>query len=364
MTFEQEKKHRERVADARRKTSENERHAKKMLGILKKALSSGGAKTGGSKASSGTFQGATRGANSWKKEGRTPPLLLKIHAGGANGDCYSERQTGAQFIASNMLGPTAQKRKLEFALDVARRPTVNPKNLFIHCSLSRPANEALKAEEWIAIVSDWLKNIDALDCQYVATRHVNTGNDHCHIVFSRVKPNGDLVSMSQNRWSWRAALRQTELRLGITTAHMPQVANSHTPTSDRMVNAQRRAARLKKPDCFIDPNVIELVLSKATTQMQFINGIRAAGIDVNHAVKNGKVTGVLFKKNGAEEWLAGSSIGREFSLPRLKSRIESNRVSLCNEESQAHVTKRWLDEQLDLERSKSQLNPRNFERDL
>ena len=158
MTFEQDKEHRKRVTDANKKNSENERHAKKMLGILKKALRGGGAKTGGSKAITRSFRGATRGANSWKSESRTPPLLLKILAGGLNGDAYSEKQAGSQFVSSNMLGQTATDRMFEFAMDASQRPTVNIKNLFVHCSLSRPANEESRRDRSETRSERWQSN--------------------------------------------------------------------------------------------------------------------------------------------------------------------------------------------------------------
>lgn len=369
MTIEEDKAQRQREAGARSIAAASRAHALKMLELWKRAVR--GARRSGKTARvfslrsvrTSSFAGrATRGAGSWKKSGRTPALLLKIHAGGRAGDAYAERQTGAELVASNMLARSAKERGLEFDLDAARHPTVNPKNLFCHVSLSRPPGETLTTEKLREVVEEFLKEIGAYGCNFVAMRHTNTANDHVHIIFSRSKPNGSLVSMSHNRWTWRAALRQTELQCGVTTNQRPQQVE--VPTSDRVVSAQRRAQRRGTPDGFIDPVVIEKVLATATTKEEFVSDLKAVGIHVKESEKNGKAVGILFQKCGASEFLAGSSISRDFSLTRVQARIESNRIALQNAEHertferQREAAKRRLRDQLEREQQSK------FERDL
>lgn len=369
MTVAQGKAERQRVSDVRRQDRENERFRKTMLLIFKQALSKirgkstkvphvFGTRTARKKSIRGRAERATRGAGG----GKTEALILKINSGGRAGDGYAERAPRAEFIDSNMLCTTARERKVEWEIDCARHPRVNPSNLFIHVSLSRPEGQDLSPEEWKKTVRKFLKNIGAEGAQYVATRHSNTGNDHIHIIFSRSLPSGKLLSMSNNRWVWRAALRKTEIDLGLTVTERPVDAErAPTPTSDRMVNAQRRAARLKKQDCFIDPKEIGQVLSRSTTPAQFASGLQAAGINVKQAEKNGNVTGILFQREGVEAWLSGSSISREFSLPRLQARIESNRISLQKQEQEVINQQRRRNDQQRTARTQQRSN---FERDL
>jgi hypothetical protein len=369
MTIDQDIAASKRASDMRKQISASERHSKKMLAIWKKAISGGSrprfVKITSKRSKSGGGR-ATRGAGSWKKEGRTPALLLKIHSGGINGDSYSERQkkNDAKFLVSNMLGQTAQRRKLEFALDAARHPRVDPINLFVHTSISRPANENLTQAQWIVVVTEWLKNLGAEGCQYVATRHSNTNNDHIHVVFSRSKPDGTLVSLSNNRWDWREALRQTELGLGITTADHPRNFDLQTPTSDRMVSAQRRSSRLNKRSCFIAPQKIELVLSQSTSIQQFMDGLQVVGIDFKQAMKSGHVTGSLFQTVGADQWLAGSSISRDFSLPRIHARLAANLLSLHNTEAESQLQHRKQQEQSQRNSADAQQCQNHYERDI
>jgi hypothetical protein len=340
MVNDDKKIERDHIASTRRQAAENERWAKKNMALFKKSLRGGrvGAKKGsvGSSRSPGYFGRATRGAGSWKSIGKTPALLLKIHRGGSHGDGYAEKQVGAEFIASNMLGSKAQERDRERLIDTARHPNVNPSNLFVHTSISQPTGHHLTLDGWKSVAEVWLRNVGAEGCLFAAIRHTNTGNDHCHITFSRARPDGTLVSMGNNRWKWRDALRKTELELGIAAIEQARPTESQTPSSDRMVNAQRRAARLNLKDCFIDPVVVESALAGATNATQFASALHDAGIKVKQAEKNGKVTGVLFQNNGSEQWLAGSSISRDFSLPRIRMRLESNRLVMQQMASEAY----------------------------
>lgn len=185
---------------------------------------------------------ATRGQGTWVKSGRTVSLLLKIHSGGRIGDMYASKQAGADSIDTNMLGLDPVDRQSEFLLDQAKHPRVNPKNLFIHLSLSRPKGHDLHKDQWKSAVQRFLKKIGA-DGNYVVVRHAATGNDHVHVIFSRSKKDGSLVSLSQNRWAWRQRVREVESELDIEVTDFEANTASSVPTSDKLVSAQRRALR-------------------------------------------------------------------------------------------------------------------------
>ena len=281
---------------------------------------------------------ATRGQGSWQKSGRQVGLLIKIHAGGAAGDAYAEKSEQAQFIESNMFGRTAQDRAKEWSLDAARHPRVNQKNLIVHVSFSRPSNAQLTPAQWAKACQIFLLKIGAADVNYIATRHQNTSNDHVHLIFSRSLPDGNLVSMSNNRWAWRQACREVERELGIQVPDRPaERQTAPTPGSDVMVSAQRRAARMGASDPFINPNLIAEALSKSASYEQFSAALKSGQIEVKEAEKNGKVTGILLRKSGSEEWLAGSSISREFSLPRIQAQFQLRQKALQQQEHEIHI---------------------------
>lgn len=254
-----------------------------------------------------------------------------------------------------MLGQTAFERLSEFHLDTLKHPLVDPKNLFQHLSLSRPAGQALSKKQWEKVARLFLKQIGAEGVHYVVTRHSNTDNDHIHIVFSRSLVNGKLLSLSNQRWKWRAALRQVEEELDISVAEWPRLVD--TPTSDSMVNAQKRAARLRASDPHISRAAVFRALAQSVSHDQFTRHLKAAGIEVRYAEKNGKTTGLIFRKAGANEFLAGSSVDRSFSLKNVQVQIELNRLSLQRTEQEFIIRR---NQQFDLK----SLQRLNFERDI
>ena len=278
---------------------------------------------------------ATRGQGSWSKSGRKVSVLMKIHAGGKAGDQYAENGADAQHIDSNMLGQNARERVAEWRLDERKHPRVNPKNLFVHVSFSRPAGHDLMPDQWRKFIQKFLQKIDA-DGNFVATRHAPpaTWNDHVHLVFSRSRKNGKLVSMSNSRWKWRAVTREIEREMDVQVPDQPAERPANTPPSDRAVSAQRLAVRQGTNDPHINPEVISQALALADTPNAFQARLAGAGIEVKPAIANGKVKGILFKRRGAAEWLAGSSISREFSLPRVQKQIALNHQVLIKQEQQ------------------------------
>jgi hypothetical protein len=367
MTPTEKRAHRAHLASQRKSIAAQNRHEKKMLELFKKALRATGSRQGyrtnsSRRSASVTWSGgrSTRGAGTWKSLGKTPPLLLKIHTGGLAGDGYSEKQSGAEFVSSNMLGGTAKHRAREFAIDFARHPMVNPNRLIVHVSLSRPEGCSLSRKEWKQVVENWLSNVGAAGCNFVAFRHTETDNDHCHIIFSRSRPDGALLTDSNNRWAWRSALRKTECDLNLITPEIPRPTEHQVPTSDRMVNAQRRAVRLKLQSGFVEPAVVRSALESSTDLSSFKTCLSACGIEIQEAEKNGRKVGLLFRKIGSGQWLAGSSISRDFSLPQIEKSLSKNFESQWN----ASVERRKQQEQQAARRHVDASKPTTRERNL
>jgi hypothetical protein len=352
MTTDQDRTERERVRDMRRQARADDRQARKMLRLFQKSISRGLGHTtrpSPKKLVRGRAARATRGAGT----GKTEAIILKIHDGGRAGDAYSRRAEGAELIDTSMFS-NPRDNTLEWDLDCKRHPTVDPRNLFVHVSLSRPEGNDLSQDTWKLLVNSFLNNIGASGVQFTAWKHNNSRHPHAQIIFSRSLPSVRLLSMFQNRWTWRTALRQTECELGLTAIERP-VDEPRAQTSDAAVNAQRRAARRGTPSVFVDPKVVEQVLSQATTAEQFATELKALGIEVRHVQKDSKATGILFRRLGAEEWLAGSSIRREFGLPRIQARIQSNQLALQRVE-QGQLIKRQREAEERRQREAQQFN--------
>jgi hypothetical protein len=263
-------------------------------------------------------RGASPNAGSWNQAGKTVSLLFKKHRGSVIGDAYSLADKTAQHIASNMLGRTPQQRLEEFKLDCRRHPAVSPENLIVHISLSRPEGHSLSLQQWQEVGKTWLKNIDAEGCNYTITRHPDK-HDHAHLVYSRARTDGTLVSDSNDFWRGRAAAREAACALGIEVADIAPKP-TQAPT-DRAVSAMRRSQRRGTPSAWVDPKVVGRAILRAKSFEDLPALLQAEGVEFKLAQSQ---NGVLMRAQGAHEWLAGSSINRNFSLPAIQRQIELN----------------------------------------
>ncbi len=270
-------------------------------------------------------RGASPNAGSWNRVGKTVSLLFKKHEGAVRGDAYSLADKSCEFVGTNMLGQTPQQRLEEFRIDYLRHPMVAPENLIVHISLSRPEGHALTIQQWHQAGKEWLKNIGAEGCNYTITRHPGK-NDHVHLVYSRARPNGSLVSDSNDFWRGRAAAREAARALGIEVADSaPKLIQAPT---DRAVSAHRRADRRGTKRTWVDPNIIHRVLSKSRNFEDFQQNLKTAGIDCKLATSStGQPTGVLFRSEGSAEFLAGSTLDRSLSLPKIRQQFNAAAAS-------------------------------------
>lgn len=309
--------------------SQHAREAEALATRLRRQNAAGGRRAAAeAKRAAGRLGGsrrATKNAGSWRARGQSPATILKVHRGGRAGDRYAEESFGAQTLTSNMLSRNAKERAAEWDLDQARHPRV--KNLFQHISISRPEGHELTMTQWRALLGDFLFEIGAEGANYTSVVHNNTKNQHIHIIFSRSLPTGKLLSDSQNYYRWRAALRLAEKKNGLETISLDREAllTSTRTLSDSQVNASRRAGRLGTSPTFIDPNQIERAIRVSKDIESFVSELAKEKIETEISRnKDGTARGILFRQKGVSDYLAGTSISREFSLGKILNRIEEN----------------------------------------
>lgn len=379
MTREQDQTESKRQSDARRQSSANAAFQKRLLSEYLRVLKRLGRRCGAkdmTRSRRGRSRGATRGAGTWKANGNTPPLLMKIMAqrGWIDIDKYITQQEQSRLLYTNMLGQSAAERFEEFQLDARRAPRSAPMNLTIHISFSRPAGQDFLTDEnltsdqkWVQFILLQLKQMGAEDCSVVISKHDKTGgNPHVHLLVSRVKPDGTLVSLSQQRYRWRGYLRECERELNITVINKSvdrekAATPTPTPTSERAANARRRATRFGTRDGLIDPQIVHLALARSTTFEDFQRELEARGIDLKKTENNGRVTGVTMRLHGAQEALAGSSIDRSFSLQQIEKSLAESRLQQQRVMQAQRQEKQQRREQRDQSERDQQ---RRFERDI
>lgn len=319
--------------------SQHQREAEALAARLRRQNAGGGKrapKVKAPRASSKRPGGrATKNAGKWKTKASSFASIVKIHKGGRAGDHYANKAKGAEFIDSNMLGRNSKERDLEWDLDQALHPGV--KHLFCHASISLAGGKKLNRDEWTKLVKDWLKGIGAEGANYVAIRHTDSSHDHAHIVFSRSLPDGKLLSTAHNFYRWREALRKAEELNGLKPIEAAAPKEKMTVQSDTQVTATRRANRRGTTPNHINPEIVNDCLSKSIDMNDFANQLKSKGIELKVSKRdNGEARGILFRKHDAEEYLAGSSISRELTLPKIEAAFALKANEQLNQR-RAHV---------------------------
>ncbi len=311
------------------------RHEREAEALARRLLSKNA--SGGKRASAGLAKAArvnsksrirpgraTRGQGKFKKNNIVQALHYQKHKGSLAGDEYGQKKAMHSF--TNMLSLTSKERREEFLLEAERHPQSDPANIFIHFSLSLPLDVKLSHQMWEIVVKEVLEEVGAHGCSFAAHIHRDTDNEHCHVILSRSKPDGKLLSMSHDFWRFReAAAVVADRHLGGRAIARPETVQP-TPTSTAAESANRRAKRLGKSLSFIKPEDIASCLSRSTDFDQFIKELERRGIELKLSRReSGQVRGILFRANGSDEYLAGSSISLDLTLPKIEAALGTNR---------------------------------------
>lgn len=312
------------IRDMRAQAAAERSFEKKMAALRKKTARAVRGQSG--RALRGSRRGrATRGQGRWNKSGKTVSILFKKHNGSVAGDRYSEAAEGAERTCSSMLGRSSKDRIPEWEIDYARQPTISRNKLIVHVTLSRPEGHSLTGQQWSDFAKKFLHEAGASGVNYICTRHPGT-HDHVHLVFSRVLPDGTLLSDSNDYWKFRNAAQLAAHSMGLNVDADRDVEFPMAPT-DRAVSAQRRATRRKTSnEVWVRPETVKAALQDATSLQHFQSSLLHHGIELKLAQLSpeAKPTGILYRRAGAEEWLAGSSLDRSLSLSHVLSVINAN----------------------------------------
>ena len=242
-------------------------------------------------------------------------------------------------IDTNMGGETPRQLAAEFA--AARRHRPNLKRACGHIIISIPHRHAdhlkgeyhehLEDEQYVAIAHRWLKGMEflgeGLSCsQYLIARHHDTNHEHIHIIASRIRMDGSVVSDS---WDYRRSeviVRQLEKEFGLEAtpcsnsrvAETVEASGIETTVSDRRAPTRKQKHHSDKPTVKQRlANFIDEACSDFPTVTQLIGRLQHNGVIVHPQFS----TRGLFKEAFAFELdgvkVAGNKIGSAYSFPGL-----------------------------------------------
>jgi hypothetical protein len=247
-------------------------------------------------------------------------MIGKIIKGKSFQGClsYVMGKTGAAVIGMNMDGKDPCSLANEFSLSWQLRPKLNYK--VCHVILSLSPEEHLNNDAWQTAIAQYLKEMGFTNNQYVAVKHTDKENhEHIHLVTSRVRMDGSVVSDS---WDWTRSqdvIRKLEQDFGLAAVPSSWESDRQEQTKsqiDKELETGKATVKRQLAD------KIDATLANTTSLPDFIEQLNLEGIEVRvDRDRKGKPKGIAYKFDGVS--MAGSSVGKAYSLPRILKRIES-----------------------------------------
>ncbi len=243
-------------------------------------------------------------------------------------------------IDTNMGGDTSRQLAAEFA--AARRLRPNLKRACGHIIISIPHREAddstgeyhehLDNDQYVELAHRWLKGMEflgeELSCsQYLIARHHDTQHEHIHIIASRIRMDGSVVSDS---WDYRRSeviVRQleSEFNLEATPCSNERVALIATEQGIETTVSDRRAPTSKQKHHHSgQPTVkqrLASLIDEATqdnpTVKQLIGRLQHQGVKVvpQFSTRGLFKEAIAFEMDGVK--VAGNKLGSAYSFPGL-----------------------------------------------
>ena len=113
-----------------------------------------------------------------------------------------------------MLGQNAKELASEFSISRQLRPNLS--RVVYHASLSLPPGESLSDSQWSEVSMRYMEGMGFKGAQFTAVKHTDTNHAHIHIIASRVRLDGSVVSESHDYRCSETHIRGLEKEFGLS----------------------------------------------------------------------------------------------------------------------------------------------------
>ena len=149
------------------------------------------------------------------------------------------------------------------------------------------------------LVDEWLRGMGITTAQYIVARHFDKTHPHCHLVFSRIDLDGNVISAFNERIRSVKVCNEIKLRHGLTFGN----ATGEKINRDRLRPIQQLRFDIK--------TAAMAAANSSTSWAEFQYTLEAHGIEAAFSINRstGEIRGISFAKDGYK--FAGSKLSKQ-----------------------------------------------------
>jgi hypothetical protein len=217
-------------------------------------------------------------------------------------------------IAGNMSGSTEQELGGEYKTVRALRPEI--KNPVLSLSARKAPGDLINFQTWEEISDQIIESLKLQGCPFIVIQHRDK-DDHIHIVASRIRLDGTVISDSKSYEKVEQVMREVEVKYDLERVQGSHETHDRSPTwwEHKLANEKGRLSPKMEMQARIST-----VLEDQPTTTQFISRLREAhGIEsIFRLNENNVPCGIAFRYG--DTVMSGGSLGRGYTWKKLQER--------------------------------------------
>lgn len=149
------------------------------------------------------------------------------------------------------------------------------------------------------LIDEWLQGMGITNAQYIVARHFDKTHPHCHLVFSRIDLDGNVISAFNERIRSAKVCKEIKLRHGLTFGN----TTGEKVNRDRLRPIQQLRFDIK--------SAAIAAANSSTSWAEFQHALETHGIEASFSINRstGEIRGISFAKDGCR--FAGSKLSKQ-----------------------------------------------------
>ena len=149
------------------------------------------------------------------------------------------------------------------------------------------------------LVDEWLRGMGITNAQYIVARHFDKTHPHCHLVFSRIDLDGNVISAFNERIRNAKVCKEIKLRHGLTFGNM---------TGEKVNRDRLRPIHQLRFDI---KSAAIAAANSSSSWAEFQHALEAHGIEAAFSINRstGEIRGISFAKDSYR--FAGSKLSKQ-----------------------------------------------------